>query len=188
MTQTGRASTADDQALRAEIAALRRAGQPLDRKAIGNRYGVGVARVQQIRAEVDRQLAQLAEGPAAGRTVAEFDGRRLFELRRARDLMQEELGRLAVEPDDPEPRRGVSRGEIGHLERTAPGPRTKPTDRKPTLRTLRRLALALGVNTSDLLELPHRLDIAPRDLLVLRDKEREAEADERARNTWAGEG
>jgi transcriptional regulator with XRE-family HTH domain len=67
-----------------------------------------------------------------GRTVQEFDGAKLFTLRRERLLMQEELGHLA----------SVSRGEIGHLERGV---------RKPTVRTWRNLAAALGVDADLLL-------------------------------------
>jgi transcriptional regulator with XRE-family HTH domain len=76
----------------------------------------------------------------------------------------------------------VSRGEIGHLERTPPGPRTQASDRKPTLRTLVRLAAALGVDPSDLLALPDRQDLPPKDLLALRDEQARAHeeiADER---------
>ena len=176
MAQAGRTGKADDQALRSEIEALRRSSLPISRKEIAERYGVSTGTVQAVRAQVDRELAAELplNGPAPGRTVEEFDGRRLFELRRARDLMQDELGRRAVETSDPEPRRGVSRGEIGHLERT---------HRRPTLRTLRRLAVALGVQTSDLLRLPYRLDVPARDLLVLRDREAqqaESESSERA--------
>jgi transcriptional regulator with XRE-family HTH domain len=71
-------------------------------------------------------------GPPGGRTVREFDGAKLFALRQGRQLMQEELGKLA----------GVSRGEIGHLERG---------HRKPTIRTWRNLASALEVDADDLL-------------------------------------
>lgn len=71
-----------------------------------------------------------AEG---GRTVQDFDGRQLVHWRRQRLLMQDELASKA----------GISRGEIGHLERRR---------RKPTLRTLRKLSEALQVDASELLE------------------------------------
>lgn len=135
---------ADDPALRSEIEELRRAGQSLDRGEIAARHGVGVGTVQLVRSEIDQMLAaEAGDAPLAevndittrigGRTVMEFDGRRLLKERRRRTLIQEELAELA----------GISRGEIGHLERCR---------RKPTLRTLRRLAEALRINAADLLE------------------------------------
>src|SRR6267142_6060851 len=135
---------ADDPALRSEIEQLRRAGQSLDRAEIAARHGVGVGTVQLVRSEIDQMLtAEAGESSLAevndittrigGRTVMEFDGRRLLKERRRRTLIQEELAGLA----------GISRGEIGHLERCR---------RKPTLRTLRRLAEALHINAADLLD------------------------------------
>lgn len=136
---------ADDPALRSEIEQLRRAGQSLDRGEIAARHGVGVGTVQLVRSEIDQMLTAEAgeDSPLAevndittrigGRTVMEFDGRRLLRERRRRTLIQEELAELA----------GISRGEIGHLERCR---------RKPTLRTLRRLAEALHISAADLLE------------------------------------
>ena len=129
---------ADDPALRAEIEQLRRSGQPLDRADIATRHSVGTGTVQLVRSEIDAQLAAEA-GPTGtptrigGRTVLEFNGHLLLKERRKRMLMQEELAALA----------GISRGEIGHLERCR---------RKPTLRTLRRLAEALGIDAATLLD------------------------------------
>lgn len=134
---------ADDPALRSEIEELRRNGHTLDRAEIAARHGVGVGTVQLVRSEIDQMLAAEAGAPLAevndittrigGRTVMEFDGKRLLKERRRRTLIQEELADLA----------GISRGEIGHLERCR---------RKPTLRTLRRLAEALKISPADLLE------------------------------------
>lgn len=135
---------ADDPALRSEIEQLRRSGQSLDRAEIAARHHVGVGTVQLVRSEIDQMLAaEAGESPLAevndittrigGRTVMEFDGRRLLKERRRRTLIQEELADLA----------GISRGEIGHLERCR---------RKPTLRTLRRLAEALKIDAADLLD------------------------------------
>lgn len=137
MGQPQRARKADDPALRAEVERLRRAGLPLNRKALAAQFGVGEGTVQQVRSEISRELAAEA-GPGAafgGRTVQEFDGAQLLEARRHKLLMQDELAEMA----------GVSRGEIGHLERG---------HRKPTLRTLRNLAAALGVDAADLLKVP----------------------------------
>jgi DNA-binding XRE family transcriptional regulator len=178
---------ADDPDLRAHVERLRRAGQPVDRVAIGHLFGVGVATVQTVRSEIDQalqvELAATANEPAnaqqptadgqqsaspvepaasaresasevqpaatagkpanvevlkpkraeGGRTVQDFDGRQLVHWRRQRLLMQDELAVKA----------GISRGEIGHLERRR---------RKPTLRTLRKLSEALQVDASELLE------------------------------------
>jgi DNA-binding XRE family transcriptional regulator len=134
---------ADDPALRSEVEGLRRRGETLNRAEIGRRHGVGAGTVQLVRSEIDQMLAaEAGKTPLApvkdittrtgGRTVMEFDGRRLLKERRRRTLIQEELAELA----------GISRGEIGHLERCR---------RKPTLRTLRRLAKALHIRPSDLL-------------------------------------
>jgi len=72
-------------------------------------------------------------GSPGGRTVRDFDGAKLFRLRQIeRRLTQLELGNLA----------GVSRGEIGHLERG---------HRKPTVPTWRDIAAALGVHPNELL-------------------------------------
>lgn len=138
MGQAKRTRKADDPALRSEIEELRRAGQPLDRKAIAARHGVGEGTVTVVRSEIDAMLAGEAgrAGPAdhkwAGRTVREFDGGRLLEARRHTLLMQDQLGEIA----------DVSRGEIGHLERN---------QRKPTLRTLKRLGEALEIDPNLLL-------------------------------------
>ena len=134
----GQARKADTTALRAEIEELRRAGLPLNRAELAARHGVSTTTVQNIRAQADRELAagygqpQRVTGHPGGRAVREFDGLALLRLRRARLLMQEELAVMS----------GVSRGEIGHLERG---------HRKPTLRTLRNLAAALEVDAGELL-------------------------------------
>jgi DNA-binding XRE family transcriptional regulator len=122
-------------ALRAEVEALRRAGRPVNRAEIAARHGVGATTVQYVRAEIDKQLAAEGLRPAGGRTVRQFDGAKLLRLRQGGNpsghwFMQHELGKLA----------GVSRGEIGHLERG---------HRKPTIRTLRNLAWALGPECED---------------------------------------
>lgn len=136
MAQAPRKRKADDPALRADIEALRREGLPVNREELAARHGVTTSVVQVARSEIDRQLeaeaASAAERPG-GRTVTQFDGRKLRANRVARRLMQEELALKAR----------VSRGEIGHLERG---------HRKPTLRTLRNLEEALGVPAGALLE------------------------------------
>lgn len=159
--------------LRYKIEAALRAGLPINREALAAEYEVSTGTVQAIRTQISRQIKAAAMSrPVAGRTVMEFDGPRLFELRRARWLMQDQLGRMAIDPDGPPNQRGVSRGEIGHLERTPTGPRTDKDHRKPTLRTMLRLAYALGVEPEDLLELPYRIDMPAKALLEMRDAAR----------------
>lgn len=136
MAQSPRRRKADDPALRSEVEQLRREGQTLNREDIASRFGVTTSVVQVVRSEIDRMLeaeAAAAAGRPGGRTVTQFDGRKLREHRIDRRLMQEELALAAK----------VSRGEIGHLERG---------HRKPTLRTLRNLEEALGVPAGALLE------------------------------------
>ncbi len=162
----GRAARkADDPALRAAVEKLRRAGEPLNREMLAEQFGVSTGTVQVVRSEIQRMLDAELAGTGElgihvnGRTVQEFDGRRLFTLRREADLMQDELGRLAT---DPRTGRGVSRGEVGHLERG---------HRKPTVRTLRNLVAALdkvlraagrpGVVTMDLLDPEKMAERAP---------------------------
>jgi len=138
MGSAKRARKADDPALRAEIEALRRAGEPVQRESLAARYGVGVGTVQIVRAEIDAMLAAENVVPLnarrgeGGRTVTDFDCARLLAWRKRRTLLQEELADRA----------GISRGEVGHLERGR---------RKPTLRTLRRLADALEIGPAELL-------------------------------------
>ena len=138
MGRAGRA-VADYQDLRAEIIRLRRDGLPVDRAELAGGYSVSQRAVTTMRAEVDQVLvaAEASDG-ANSRTVANFDGDRLRNLRRGGAdgtglwLTQEQLGRLA----------NKSRAGIGHLERG---------NRKPTIRTLCAIADALGVNPSVLL-------------------------------------
>ncbi len=139
MEQRTRPRKADNPALRAEIEALRRAGEPLQREALATRHGVGVGTVQTVRSEIDAMLAAENVVPLngtrrgeGGRTVTDFDGDRLLAWRKRRTLLQEELADRAH----------ISRGEVGHLERGR---------RRPTLRTLRRLADALEIGPADLL-------------------------------------
>lgn len=134
MAQAQRRRKADDPALRAEVEELRRAGLTLNREEIAARHGVTASTVQVVRSEVDSKLRDEAEKDArpGGRTVADFDGAKLRQYRINARLMQEELAAKA----------GVSRGEIGHLERG---------HRKPTVRTLRNLEEALLVEPGELL-------------------------------------
>lgn len=139
MGQPKRARKADDPALRAEVEAQRRAGEPIQREALAAKYGVGVGTVQTVRSEIDSMLAAENVVPMngvrrgeGGRTVTDFDCARLLAWRKRRTLLQEELAFKA----------GISRGEVGHLERGR---------RKPTLRTLRRLANALEIDSAELL-------------------------------------
>jgi transcriptional regulator with XRE-family HTH domain len=152
----------ENPALRVAIEHLRRSGLPVPRQEFADRFEVSTGTVQAVRAQIDREIAAEPVRPVAGRTVMEFDGPRLFELRRARWLMQDALGKMAK----------VSRGEIGHLERTPTGTRSEKWHRKPTLRTMLRLAEALGVEPEDLLELPWRTDTPARALLEMRDAQR----------------
>lgn len=143
MGQERRPRKADNEALRREVETLRRQGEPLNREDIAARHNVGVGTVQVVRSEIDAMLAAeagtaavngadpLAVVRAGGRTVQEFDGRKLLAERKRRMLMQDELAELA----------SISRGEIGHLERCR---------RKPTLRTLRRLAEALNIESDSI--------------------------------------
>lgn len=146
---------ADDPDLRAAVEKLRRAGEPVNRERLAEQFSVSTGTVQVVRSEIQRMLDAEMAGTGElgvhvnGRTVQEFDGSKLFGLRREAVLMQDELGRLAI---DPRTGKGVSRGEIGHLERG---------HRKPTVRTLRNLVAALdsvlraagkpGVEAADLL-------------------------------------
>lgn len=139
MGQPKRPRKADDPALRAEVEALRRAGEPIQRESLAHIHGVGVGTVQTVRSEIDAMLAAENVVPLngarrgeGGRTVTDFDCARLLAWRKRRTLLQEELADKA----------GISRGEVGHLERGR---------RKPTLRTLRRLADALEIGPADLL-------------------------------------
>lgn len=139
MGEVKRARKADDPALRAEVEALRRAGEPINRRSLADRHHVGVGTVQVVRSEIDAMLAAENVVPMngtrrgeGGRTVTDFDCVKLLAWRKRRTLLQEELADKA----------GISRGEVGHLERGR---------RKPTLRTLRRLADALGIDSSELL-------------------------------------
>lgn len=139
MGQPKRARKADSPALRAEVERLRRAGEPIQRESLATRHGVGVGTVQTVRSEIDAMLAAENVVPLngarrgeGGRTVTDFDCDRLLAWRKRRTLLQEELADKA----------GISRGEVGHLERGR---------RKPTLRTLRRLADALEIGPADLL-------------------------------------
>lgn len=137
MGQTGRRrSGADHQDLRGEIIRLRRDGLDVDRGALATKYNVSQRTVTIVRNEVDTVLeAAMASDGANRRTVQNFDGSKLYHFRRGGAglwLMQDQLGRLA----------GVSRGEIGHLERG---------QRKPTIRTLCAIAEALGVEPAELL-------------------------------------
>jgi DNA-binding XRE family transcriptional regulator len=140
MGQGKRTRKADNPALRADVEALRRAGEPVHRQSLAQRHGVGVGTVQVVRSEIDSMLAAENVVPMngsrkgeGGRTVTDFDGDRLLAWRKRRTLLQEELAGKA----------GISRGEVGHLERRR---------RKPTLRTLRRLADALEIDSADLLD------------------------------------
>lgn len=139
MGQERRPRKADNPALRAEVEALRRAGEPVQRQLLAQRFGVGVGTVQTVRSEIDAMLAAENVVPIngarrgeGGRTVTDFDCVKLLAWRKRRTLLQEELADKA----------GISRGEVGHLERGR---------RKPTLRTLRRLADALEIDSADLL-------------------------------------
>jgi DNA-binding XRE family transcriptional regulator len=145
MAHAPRRRKADDPALRAEVEELRRAGLPINRADIAARHGVSSSVVQTVRSEIDQVIAaepayerqpdpepEPATARPGGRTVTEFDGTCLRALRRDRRLMQDELALMA----------GVSRGEIGHLERG---------HRKPTLRTLRNLEKALEVPAGTML-------------------------------------
>lgn len=138
MSQGKRARKADDPALRKAVEDLRRAGEPVNRQELAAQFGVGASTVQTVRSEIDAMLAAenalpaAARRPEGGRTVTEFDSERLLAWRKRRTLLQEELAARA----------GISRGEVGHLERGR---------RKPTLRTLRRLAGALEIEPAGLL-------------------------------------
>lgn len=138
MSQGKRARKADDPALREAVEQLRRAGEPVNRQELAARFGVGASTVQTVRSEIDAMLASenalpvTARRTEGGRTVTEFDSERLLAWRKRRTLLQEELATKA----------GISRGEVGHLERGR---------RKPTLRTLRRLAGALEIEPAGLL-------------------------------------
>jgi DNA-binding XRE family transcriptional regulator len=139
MGQDRRPRKADNPALRAAVEALRRAGEPVQRQALARQFGVGVGTVQTVRSEIDAMLAAENVLPLngsrrgeGGRTVTDFDADRLLAWRKRRTLLQEELAGRA----------GISRGEVGHLERGR---------RKPTLRTLRRLADALEIGSAELL-------------------------------------
>lgn len=144
MGQAQRARKVDNPGLHAHLEKLRRADLTVDRKAVATQFGVSVGTVQAVRHMVDAKLAAENGTSVAdftgGRLVQEFDGRKLYHIRKFRlFLMQEQLADLA----------GVSRGEVGHLERNL---------RKPTLKTLRKLADAMAVHPSELLsegELEH---------------------------------
>lgn len=142
MTQTGQPGS---QQLRAEIIRLRRAGLSVDRnlrRDLAATFGVSQRTVSAVSSEVSAVLATATERDGANRrTVAEFDGDKLYHLRRDPTpgglwLSQAQVAKLA----------GRSRGEIGHLERG---------HRKPTILTLVAVADALGVHPSALIKDSH---------------------------------
>lgn len=139
MGQAGRTRGAGDyQALKGEVIRLLRDGQPVDRAALATQFGVSQRMVSLTRIEVETVLnAAAASDGANRRTVQNFDGSKLYHLRRGGApggiwLTQHQLSVLA----------GKSRGAIGHLENG---------HRKPTIPTLRAIADALGVDPAELL-------------------------------------
>ena len=141
----GQAGQPRSQQLRAEIIRLRRAGLFVDRdlkRQLATQFGVSQRVVAEVNTEVSQVLASATERDGANRrVVTEFDGDKLYHLRRDPRpgglwLSQAQVGKLA----------GKSRGAIGHLERG---------HRKPTILTLVAIADALGVHPSALIKDSH---------------------------------
>lgn len=136
MPQGQRATKVSDPRLRAHVETLRRNGEAVNRKDVAEQFGCSVGTVQAVRTMVDEKLAAEAHVSVqeftGGRLVQEFNGQKLYYFRKfVLFAEQAELAKMAR----------VSRGEVGHLERGL---------RKPTLKTLRKLADALNVDYKDL--------------------------------------